>query len=104
MCLLLGTVYQVSNMAHRPLVCLYRDLGSSAIHTDKQVNIDPWIMELYVDLMCQFRPQEVYNYIKLNEGYRLEQTLAVSYLPLSLQQHPAEKKSFRAKSQNFLVI
>nr|XP_022322565.1 vacuolar protein sorting-associated protein 8 homolog [Crassostrea virginica] len=54
-----------------------RDLGSSAIHTDKQVNIDPWIVELYVDQMCQFRPQEVYNYIKLNEGYRLEQTLAI---------------------------
>lgn len=60
---------------------IYRDSGGSAIHTDKQVNIDPWIIELYVDLMCQFRPQEVYNYIKLNEGYRLEQTLEVSYLP-----------------------
>uniref|UniRef100_K1R9K0 Vacuolar protein sorting-associated protein 8-like protein n=1 Tax=Magallana gigas TaxID=29159 RepID=K1R9K0_MAGGI len=54
-----------------------RDSGGSAIHTDKQVNIDPWIIELYVDLMCQFRPQEVYNYIKLNEGYRLEQTLEI---------------------------
>lgn len=51
---------------------IYRDFGGSVIYIDKQVNIDFWIIELYVDFMCQFRFQEVYNYIKLNEGYRLE--------------------------------
>ncbi|WAR10580.1 VPS8-like protein [Mya arenaria] len=35
------------------------------------------IFELYIDLMCKFRPNDVYNFIKPNEGYRLEQTLAI---------------------------
>ena len=39
---------------------------------------EPDVVELYVDLMCQFRPQDVYNFIKMNEGYRLEEALQVS--------------------------
>jgi len=35
------------------------------------------VFELYIELMCQYKPNEVLNYIKMNEGYRLEQTLQV---------------------------
>ncbi|VDI47973.1 vacuolar protein sorting-associated protein 8 [Mytilus galloprovincialis] len=56
---------------------LARDTGSSAIHQDRGINIEPHVFELYIDLMCQFKPNEVLNYIKMNEGYRLEQTLQI---------------------------
>lgn len=55
-----------------------RDTSGSAINTDRQVSIDPEIYELYIDLLCQFKPGDVANYVKMSEGYRLEQTLAVS--------------------------
>ena len=54
-----------------------RDTSGSAIHTEKQVAIDAPIYEQYIDLLCQFKPQDVYNFIMVNEGYRLEQTLEV---------------------------
>ncbi|CAC5412316.1 VPS8 [Mytilus coruscus] len=54
-----------------------KDTGSSAIHQDRGINIEPQVFELYIDLMCQFKPNEVLNYIKMNEGYRLEQTLQI---------------------------
>lgn len=54
-----------------------RESNGSAINPDKQINLDPDIMELYIDLMCRFRANEVCNFIKMNEGYRLEETLQV---------------------------
>ncbi|KAL5005898.1 hypothetical protein ScPMuIL_017056 [Solemya velum] len=58
-------------------VMSYKDIAGSAIHAERQVNIDPEIYELYVDLLCQFRQHDAYNFIKMNEGYRLEQTLEI---------------------------
>ena len=55
-----------------------RDTSGSAIHADKQIAIDAPIYEQYIDLLCQFRPQDVYNFIMVNEGYRLEPTLEVT--------------------------
>ena len=54
-----------------------RESNSSAIQPEKQGSLDPDIMELYIDLMCQFQAKEVCNFIKMNEGYRLEETLQV---------------------------
>jgi len=54
-----------------------RDIVGSAIHQDRQVSIAPEIFELYIDLMAQNKATEVHNFIKMNEGYRLEQTLEV---------------------------
>lgn len=54
-----------------------RESNGSAINPDKQINLDPDIMELYIDLMCRFRASDVCNFIKMNEGYRLEETLQV---------------------------
>lgn len=57
-----------------------RDSVGSAIHPDRQVNLEPQIHEIYINLMCLHRPGDVYNYIKVNEGYRLEETLEVNIL------------------------
>ncbi|KAL8564240.1 hypothetical protein ACOMHN_050851 [Nucella lapillus] len=58
-------------------VMAYRESNGSAIHPEKQVKVDPDLMELYVDLMCQFTPREACAFIKANEGYRLEETLKI---------------------------
>ncbi|XP_041374342.1 vacuolar protein sorting-associated protein 8 homolog isoform X2 [Gigantopelta aegis] len=58
-------------------VISYRDSVSSAVNLDKQIGIEPRIVELYISLMCEHQQHEVYNFIKMNEGYRLEQTLEI---------------------------
>ncbi|XP_035826479.1 vacuolar protein sorting-associated protein 8 homolog isoform X2 [Aplysia californica] len=58
-------------------VITYRDAQSSALKPEKQIHLEPQVLELYVDLMCEFKPQEVCNFIKMNEGYRLEETLQI---------------------------
>jgi len=42
------------------------------------VVVEAAIMERYIALLGKYRPADVYNFIKSNEGYRLEQTLTVS--------------------------
>ena len=69
-----------------PEIFPYRDSMGSAIHQEKQMTIEPRIVELFIDLMCRFRPNEVHNYIKMNEGYRLEQTLEVSCIVFCLNE------------------
>lgn len=49
----------------------------NTVNPEKQTPLDPDIVEFYVDLMCRFRPQDVCNFIKMNDGYRLEETLKV---------------------------
>lgn len=56
-----------------------RDAQSSALKPEKQMIIEPQVLELYVDLLCEYRPQDVCSFIKMNEGYRLEETLQVSH-------------------------
>ncbi|KAK6181620.1 hypothetical protein SNE40_009442 [Patella caerulea] len=58
-------------------VITYRDAQSSAINADKQVHIEADIIESYIDLMCRYKPADVYNFIKVTEGYRLEETLDI---------------------------
>ncbi|XP_013089193.2 vacuolar protein sorting-associated protein 8 homolog [Biomphalaria glabrata] len=58
-------------------VMFYRDLQGSALKPEKQMSIEPQVSELYIDLMCSYKPQDVCGFIKLNEGYRLEETLEI---------------------------
>ncbi|XP_070185455.1 vacuolar protein sorting-associated protein 8 homolog isoform X3 [Littorina saxatilis] len=58
-------------------IMAYREASGSALHPEKQITLDPDVVELYIDLMCRFRPGDVYNFIKMNEGYRLEETLQI---------------------------
>lgn len=39
--------------------------------------INPDIQEKYIELMCQYNPEQVYSYIRSTEGYRLEETLEI---------------------------
>ncbi|CAE1274106.1 VPS8 [Acanthosepion pharaonis] len=58
-------------------VLSYKESSGSALNPEKQITIDPHIYELYIDLLCQFHPSNVYNFIKTFEGYRVEQTLQI---------------------------
>ncbi|XP_013387109.1 vacuolar protein sorting-associated protein 8 homolog isoform X2 [Lingula anatina] len=53
----------------------YKESSGSAIHSDRQVQLEPAVHEQYIELMCQYQPTAVYSYIKAAEGYRLEETL-----------------------------
>lgn len=63
---------------------IIRESNGSATNPEKQLALDPDIVESYVDLMCRFRPQDVCNFIKMNEGYRLEETLEVGLKSLEV--------------------
>ena len=43
-------------------------------------------MERYIELLCRFQPEAVYNFLKINDNYRLEEALDVRlfrrHLPL----------------------
>ena len=54
-----------------------RDNSGSAVFSDRHINIEPHIHELYIQLMAKCEPTNVYNYIRMAEGYRLEETLEV---------------------------
>ncbi|XP_059149378.1 vacuolar protein sorting-associated protein 8 homolog [Physella acuta] len=58
-------------------VISYRDTQGSALKPEKQMVIEPQVLELYIDLLCTNRPQDVCTFIKQNEGYRLEETLEI---------------------------
>ncbi|CAL1539613.1 unnamed protein product [Lymnaea stagnalis] len=58
-------------------VIFYRDAQGSALRPEKQIIIEPQVLEQYIDLMCSYKPQDVCGFVKLNEGYRLEETLEI---------------------------
>ncbi|GFO47915.1 vacuolar protein sorting-associated protein 8-like protein [Plakobranchus ocellatus] len=58
-------------------VISYRDAQSSALKPEKNTPLEPEVLELYIDLMCEYRPQDVCNFLKMNEGYRLEEALQI---------------------------
>ena len=37
-------------------------------------------MERYIELLCLYRPEAVYNFLRTNDNYRLEEALDVSCL------------------------
>ena len=53
---------------------------SSTVTGEPGVVVEAAIMERYIALLGKYRPADVYNFIKSNEGYRLEQTLTVSLI------------------------
>ncbi|GFR94592.1 vacuolar protein sorting-associated protein 8-like protein, partial [Elysia marginata] len=58
-------------------VISYRDAQSSALKPEKNTPLEPEVLELYVDLMCEYRPNDVCNFLKMNEGYRLDEVLQI---------------------------
>lgn len=39
--------------------------------------VDPVVVETYIELMCQYDFNQVHNYLRRADGYRLEETLEV---------------------------
>jgi len=68
-------------------VITYRDMLSkneelsSPLKSDKQIDrqthMEPSVLELYLDLLCEFRPSEVTAFVKANQEYRLDQALQI---------------------------
>lgn len=50
-----------------------------------EFNFDPALVERYIELMCEFSPQSVYQYITSSEGYRLENAIKVNKLCYELK-------------------
>jgi hypothetical protein len=50
-----------------------------------EFNFDPALVERYIELMCEFSPQNVYPYITSSEGYRLENAIKVNKVCYELQ-------------------
>ncbi len=57
-----------------------RETSGSAIFTERHFNIEPEIHELYINLLCKHKPEEVYDYVRVSEGYRVPETLEVDAL------------------------
>jgi hypothetical protein len=36
------------------------------------------VVERYIELLCRYQPEAVYNFLKINDNYRLEEALEVS--------------------------
>ena len=38
------------------------------------------VVERYIELLCRYQPEGVYNFVRSNDNYRLEEALDVSIL------------------------
>ena len=36
-------------------------------------------MERYIELLCRYQPEAVYNFLRANDNYRLEEALEVTH-------------------------
>ncbi|XP_070570211.1 vacuolar protein sorting-associated protein 8 homolog isoform X2 [Ptychodera flava] len=55
----------------------YKESSGSAIYVREQAIIDPEVQEKYIELMCQYHINNVYNYVRNTENYRIEETLEI---------------------------
>jgi hypothetical protein len=44
-----------------------------------ELNLDPALVERYIELLCEFRPEKVYPFVTSSEGYRLDNAMQVNY-------------------------
>ncbi len=54
-----------------------REATGSAIYMERNIHVEPELHEMYIELMCKLQPPAVCTYLKMAEGYRLENTLEV---------------------------
>jgi hypothetical protein len=52
-----------------------------------EFSFDPALVERYIELMCEFSPQSVYQYITSSEGYRLENAMKVTGAFVTFEQY-----------------
>lgn len=52
--------------------------------TKQEIAPPSHVVERYIELLCRYQPQAVYNFLKLNDNYRLEEALDVGALYGSL--------------------
>ena len=54
-----------------------READVDGCYPEKAFAFDVDVVEMYVDLMCQYRPDDVCKFIKGNDCYRLDEALKV---------------------------
>ena len=59
------------------MLIYYRESSGSAIYIERNISVEPELHEMYIELMCKQHPPSVCTYLKVAEGYRLEETLEV---------------------------
>ena len=46
--------------------------------TKQEIAPPSHVVERYIELLCRYQPEAVYNFLKINDNYRLEEALEVS--------------------------
>ena len=70
-------LYMDKTLYNYPCIVISCRDGSTGTNLEQQFNIEPDVHELYIELLCKYQPSWVYAYIRVADGYRLEQTLEV---------------------------
>lgn len=68
----------VSKYNYLCLFIYFRELNSSVSAKDLPM-VHPEVVETYIELMCQNDLNHVHNFLRQADGYRLEETLEVSF-------------------------
>ena len=54
---------------------------SCRFQTKQEIAPPSHVVERYIELLCRYTPEAVYNFLKSNDSYRLEEALDVSARP-----------------------
>ena len=46
--------------------------------TKQEIAPPSHVVERYIELLCRYQPEAVYNFLKVNDNYRLEEALEVN--------------------------
>lgn len=65
---------------HSTYACMWWEYYFVLCRSQTKQEIAPpsHVVERYIELLCRYQPQAVYNFLKLNDNYRLEEALDVS--------------------------
>jgi hypothetical protein len=66
---------------------LPREAHSSLAQLKDELNLDPALVERYIELLCLFSPEKVYPFVTSSEGYRLDNAIQVNILYFSILLH-----------------
>ena len=76
--------------------------------TKQEIAPPSHVVERYIELLCRYQPEAVYNFLRINDNYRLEEALEVSVFNLITSLlNESRKISFiehRYKTKNCMVI
>ena len=57
---------------------IYTSKLSCRSSSKQEIQPPSHVAERYIELLCQYQPEVVYNFLRTNDNYRLEEALDVS--------------------------